>query len=346
MADHFFSYHGMLVKSIHNACPTPIDSWPKEMRVLHCYGYAARTTLNFHETHFNRIFIMPTDKFLAVWVSHSSISDFLACPRAYYLKNLYKDSKTGHKMTLMSPALALGQVVHSVLESLSVLPVNERFSTPLIEKFHKEWEKLSGKHGVFFDTTTEQQYKRRGEAMIKRVYNHPGPVEKLAVKISLDLPQYWLSEDEGIMLCGKIDWLEYLPESDSVHIIDFKTGQREEDPNSLQLPIYHLLVHNCQQRKVTQASYWYLERDDHLTEVQLPTLEDAHTRVLAVAQKIKLARQLKKFDCKEGGCIHCNDFERIIRGEGEFVGNDQYKRDVYILQRTSQNKNAKESVIL
>ena len=65
-----------------------------------------------------------------------------------------------------------------------------------------------------------------------------------------------------------------------------------------------------------------------LTEVQLP-LWRMHILAFNGCSKIKLARQLKKFDCKEGGCIHCNDFERIIRGEGEFVGNDQYKRDVY-----------------
>ena len=62
------------------------------------------------------------DQYTAVWVSHTSISDFLQCPRAYYLKNVYKDPKTRHKIQLMSPPLALGQVVHSVLESLSILP--------------------------------------------------------------------------------------------------------------------------------------------------------------------------------------------------------------------------------
>ncbi|KKQ37796.1 MAG: hypothetical protein US54_C0025G0014, partial [Candidatus Roizmanbacteria bacterium GW2011_GWA2_37_7] len=46
---------------------------------------------------------MAPDKFSAVWVSHTSISDFLQCPYAYYLKHVYKDPKTGHKMKIMSP---------------------------------------------------------------------------------------------------------------------------------------------------------------------------------------------------------------------------------------------------
>ena len=61
------------------------------------------------------------DKYTAYWVSHSSINDFLKCPRAYFLKNVYKDPKTGRKIKLISPPLALGQAVHEVVESLSVL---------------------------------------------------------------------------------------------------------------------------------------------------------------------------------------------------------------------------------
>ena len=70
--------------------------------------------------------------------------------------------------------------------------------------------------------------------MLQRVIKHPGPVAKLAVKIKQDLPYYWLSEEDNIILCGKIDWLEYLPDQDGVHIIDFKTSKYDEAPQSLQ----------------------------------------------------------------------------------------------------------------
>jgi len=89
------------------------------------------------------------DKFLATWVSHSSISDFLQCPRAYYLKNVYKDPKTRHKIQLMSPPLALGAAVHNVLERLSVLPTDQRLAVSLVKKFEEEWKNISGKRGGF-----------------------------------------------------------------------------------------------------------------------------------------------------------------------------------------------------
>lgn len=168
--------------------------------------------------------------------------------------------------------------------------------------------------------------------MLRRVMRHPGVLQNKAVKIPQDLPAYWLSEQDNIMLCGKVDWLEYLPETNSVHIVDFKTSKNnDEDPDSLQLPIYHLLVHYTQNRPVTKASYWYLERNDDLTEMPLPDLITSQERVLKIGKQIKLARQLEKFSCPSGGCRECEPYERILRGEGEFVFEDDMRRDIYVL---------------
>ncbi len=285
-----------------------------------------------------------SDKYSAVWVSHTSISDFLQCPRAYYLKNIYKDPRTRHKVQLMSPPLALGQVVHGVLESLSVLPGAERFKESLINKFERNWRSVSGKRGGFFDEISEKTYQDRGKEMLLKVMNNPGPLTGLAVKIKEDLPHYWLSEEEGIILCGKIDWLEYLKEDDSVNIIDFKTSKSEENESSLQLPIYHLLVHNCQHRKVSKASYWYLGLD-RIVEKSLPDLESAHEQILKIAKEIKLARQLERFKCPHGeaGCFACKPFEQILRGEAEFVGENDYHQDIYVLRRSQNELNKEEN---
>ncbi len=279
---------------------------------------------------------MPKDKFTAVWVSHTSISDFLKCPRAYYLKNVYRDPVTKHKIKLMTPALALGQSVHEVLESLSQIQRGSRFSIPLPTKFEQAWEKVKGEKGGFPNSDTEYQYKKRGLEMLARVYNHPGPINNLSVKIQMDLPYYWLNEEDNIILCGKVDWLEYLPETDSVHIIDFKTGKIQEEESSLQLPIYSLLVAKCQKRKTTKASYWYLAESDTLTEKPLPNLEEAEKKILEIARQMKLARQLNRFKCKNGedGCFACKSFESILRKEAKLVGQDEYKAGVYIMTQT------------
>lgn len=276
---------------------------------------------------------MPKDKYTATWVSHSSIGDFLSCPRAYYLKNVYKDPKTNHKIKLMTPPLALGSAVHEVLEGLSQLPKDKRFRESLIEKFEQVWKKFEGKKGGFSNEDTEYKYKQRGEDMLRRAINHPGPLNNLSVKIQKDLPYFWLDEEENIILCGKIDWLEYLEDTDSVHIVDFKTGKNEEAPDSLQLPIYLLLVSECQSRPVAKASYWYLGWRDMLDEQQLPSMEEARERVLKIAKDIKLARQIERFKCPSGddGCRNCKPFEAILNHEAEFVGLDDYGADTYVL---------------
>lgn len=290
---------------------------------------------------------MSGDKFSATWVSHTSISDFLTCTRAYYLKHIYKDPKTNHKVKIMSPSLALGQAVHEVLETLSVIPTEKRFHESLITKFDRVWETVKGKKGGFTSESVEAQYKRRGSLMLQRVMDNPGPLSNLSVKIKMDLPYYWLSEEENIILCGKIDWLEYFSDLDKVHIIDFKTGKREEDESSLQLPIYHLLVRHCQKRDIHKLSYWYLERDTSPSEViPLPDLAESQDKVLKIARQIKLARTFNKFKCDhENGCYACRPMEMILKGEAEFVGTDSFNQDVYILENDLY-ENLKDSQII
>ncbi len=277
---------------------------------------------------------MVQDKYSAVWVSHSSISDFIKCPRSYYLRNIYKDPTTGHKITVVTPPLALGGAVHEVIESLANLPTEERLKISLVKKFDPVWLKYTGKLGGFKNYTQELEYRDRGIAMLINLQENPGPILRPAIKIktgSMGLPNYYLSEKDNIILCGKVDWLEYLPESDSVHIIDFKTGKNEENEDSLQLPIYLLLATNTQTKKVTKASYWYLDRDDDVVEKKLPKLEEAYGKVLAVAKEIKMAREKGEFICPKGGCFNCRPLERVLRGEGEKVGISGTRQDIYVL---------------
>jgi ATP-dependent helicase/DNAse subunit B len=275
---------------------------------------------------------MSKDKFTAVWVSHSSMSDYLKCPRAYYLKNVWKNPKTNHKCSIVSPSLALGQSVHEVLESLSQFPAETRFSDSLITKYDQAWMKVSGIRGGFVSQEKENEVKQRGLQMLQRVIDHPGPLLNKAIKIRQNLPYFWLSDEDNIILCGKVDWLEYITESDSVHIIDFKTGKYDEDPDSLQLPIYLLLVQNCQTHAVSAASYWYLDRDDSPHQVELPNADTARIKILNIAKKIALARKLNHFVCPQiSGCRVCRDLEKVYKGEAQYVGINDFGQDLYFV---------------
>ena len=286
------------------------------------------------------------DKYSAIWVSHSSMGDFIKCPRSYYLRNVYKNPKTGKKMGIVSPALSLGSAVHEVVEGLAEYKAEDRFKNPeeLLKKFDKVWEKYKGKKGGFKTEQEEAEAKARGAEMIQRVINNPEPLKEKIVKLKDGengmLPNFYLSEDDNIILCGRIDWLGYKPEDDSIHILDFKTGKNEEKEDSLQLPIYQLLLHNLQKRKVSGASYWYLDSDDKPKEVSLPDLEDSREKVYKVAKEVADARLLaqmagaeKAFVCPKGpaGCFACAPFEKILRGEAEFLGKGEWGQEMYLV---------------
>lgn len=280
---------------------------------------------------------MSTGSYTTTWASHSSMSDFLKCPKSYYLRDVYRDPRTKHKLAIINPSLALGQSVHEVLESLSTLPVEERLRVSLLDKYEDVWSHLVGKKGGFHSQDEEDEYKQRGKKMLQTVIDNPGPIANKAVALKIDdpsftLPRYKISIEEDIMLCGKIDWMEYMPETNSVHIIDFKTGKHEEDPGSLQLAIYCLLVKNLQKRDIHKVSYWYLDSESEPREVPMPDLEDAKRKIIDIALKMKVARAQKVFNCPKGngGCYACAPFTAIMDGHAQLVGTSSYQ-DIYIL---------------
>ncbi len=291
---------------------------------------------------------MAKDKYSAVWVSHSSMGDFLKCPRCYYLHNVYKSPKTGRKMNIVNPALSLGSAVHEVLEGLADFKAEERpvklTKAALLESLEKAWGKVSGRKGGFTSAEEEAEARTRAEAMISRAEKNPGPLLEKTVKIKEGSngmpPNFFLSEEDNIILCGKIDWLVYQSEDDSVHILDFKTGKNEENEDSLQLPIYQLLLKNLQKRKVTGASYWYIDRDNAPVKVNLPPFDESLQKVLKVARQVKKARDLasiegpeEAFQCPRGsdGCYACKPFEAILRGEAEYIGVGDMRQDLYLI---------------
>lgn len=277
---------------------------------------------------------MPQDKYSALWLSHSSIKDFLNCPYGYYVKNIYKNPKTGRKISITKPALALGQIVHAVIDDISLLPVEERLRESLAARLGEKWPSISGKRGGFTQEDHEEDFKQRGLFMMERLQKHPGPLLKKAIKLKESLPFFWLSEEDNFILCGKIDWLEYDEKTDTVRIIDFKTGKIDEKEDSLQLPIYYMVAKNSQTRKISGASYWYLDKSNKPSTVPLPKEDKSREKIMEIATRVKLARKLDHFKCPvddQSGCVHCAPFRAIKDGQGEFVGIGNFNEEIYIL---------------
>ncbi|MBP9765867.1 MAG: PD-(D/E)XK nuclease family protein [Candidatus Pacebacteria bacterium] len=289
------------------------------------------------------------DKYKSVWISHSSIRDYFSCERLYFLKNVFKDPISRRKINIASPHLTLGVAVHKVIEDLKNIKSDQRekvIKENLLDNFKNEWLKYKGKKGGFKSDEEEKSFYLRGEEMIKRVINNPNILINKIIPLSYFyegdiVPNYYLSVDENIVLCGSIDWIEYLPESNAIRIVDFKTGRNDEDDDSFQLPIYYLLISNLMKEQNTlsakkiyeikEAAYWYLDHDNkkensehqefHITKIdeeKIKEIKDTEKKILEIGIKIKSLREKAIYKCStekvEGeGCKSCRDFEKIYK---------------------------------
>ena len=74
-------------------------------------------------------------------------------------------------------------------------------------------------------------------------------------------------------------------------------------------------------------------------EVDLPTVEESFEKVYAVATRIREMRDKAKaegvevFQCPEGenGCYSCRLFEKILKGEAEYIGEGEMRQDLYMV---------------
>jgi len=271
--------------------------------------------------------------FGVIWLSHSSLADFDKCPRLYYLHNVYKEMPLRKKIQVVNPYLTLGMTVHDTLERIRYLPRGERFAKPLTDIFEEIWAGNGGKRGGFTSAEQEKEFEDRGRTMVRRVQDNPGPIGNLSTVIKDKnemVASMWLSQADELVLCGNVDWVEVLPDG-SLHIIDFKTGKNEEEAGSLQLKIYLMLTQAGNKRPVTKLSYWYLETEDQPREVPLPSLDGVKEALIEKGRIIKSARQMTDetgIACPRGGCRYCRDYERVIAGEAERVGDDDSREKI------------------
>ncbi len=266
----------------------------------------------------------------ALFISYTALKDFQRCPRAYYLKNRYRDPKSGYRLQIASEAMTLGSVVHDTIKWF--LQTN-RLATKedLIKKYRNNWLKYRGKRGGFKSDEDEAVFGKKGLQILDSFFDN-------RANLVPNLPAYDFLKfliDGKIVLNGKIDFLGVLPDG-SLHVVDFKTGRKEEE-DSLQLHIYAILAESNFQKAVSKISYWYLEREDFPKEAVLDPLEGKLEWIKNKALEINDAIKEDNWVCIEGDNQYneCRSYQAIIDGKGEFqFADDDFKKNVYFLDQT------------
>lgn len=265
----------------------------------------------------------------ALFISYTGLRDFLRCPRAYYLKNRYRNPKTGYRIQIASASMTLGALVHDAIKWY--LQTNRLASKEDVnKKFRNHWLKYRGKRGGFKSREEEGEFGKRGLKMLDNFLANVSTLES-------NLPAYNFLKfrlDEKIILNGKLDFLGELPDG-SLHVVDFKTGRQDEE-DRIQLHTYAILAESNFQKRVSRISYWYLDRDSSPKEAVLDSLEDKLEWLKDKCKQIEQAIKENQWICKEGEnlCNECRNYQAIIEGKGEYLfSDDDFKKDIYYLDQ-------------
>lgn len=263
----------------------------------------------------------------ALWISYTGLKDFLRCPRAYYLKNRYRDPKSGYRLQIASPYMTLGFLVHDAIKWYLQTGRAATYQD-IVKKFRNHWLKYRGKRGGFTSLEEEGSFGKRGLSMLDNFIKNVSSLETNLP--AYDFLKYTL--DDRIVLNGKLDFVGQLKDG-SLHILDFKTGSKDED-DPTQLYIYAILAESNFQKEVSKISYWYLDRSSGSTEAVLDPLDEKLEWLRSMAKEIEEVVKVDSWVCAEGDSLYneCKKYEAIIDGKGEFqFSDDDFKKDVYFL---------------
>ena len=183
-------------------------------------------------------------------LSHSKISTFLSCSLKYHFQY-------GKKWpTRLTGALTYGSVIHKVLELF-----HARYDVPLateediLDLLEERWSSDG-----FKTAEEEQEYKARGRRLLS----------KYLAEAKAHPPNVWRTElfveatIGGVSVVGRMDRVDREADG-SLTIVDYKTGDKMLDPESLQSDLqanlYYLLGEKTIGRKFKKFFYWYLEKD-------------------------------------------------------------------------------------
>lgn len=261
----------------------------------------------------------------AIFLSNTSLNDFLSCPRAYFLKNIYKNPKTSYRIKIASPYISLGATVHDAIKWF-LENSGESSLLALDDQFRNFWWKYHGLRGGFVSNEDEAVFGQRGLKMLENFIKNYRKLEKMVP--SAKFPKYPLAED--VILTGNLDYVGELADG-TLHVIDFKTGTKDEE-SAIQLYIYAILAENYYQKEVKKLSFWYLDRDLEPKEAVLEPPEKTLSWLVEKAKEVKQALQENNWVCKnqEEGCFGCRNYQAILDGKGQFLFSDHtFKKDVY-----------------
>jgi putative RecB family exonuclease len=246
--------------------------------------------------------------------SPSKLDMFEKCPKSYhfyYLDPIYSKMKTDLKK--MPENIfgfnTLGRAVHNAITLFFHAPEDDRTWENLKNTLKGTWtsefqwnkKPPLGEWGGFKTLEEEKQTYNQALLMLKNFFE----IQPKSLKIEYlptpdlrhsiqDYQNLIRSLTEDFDISGKFDLIAQ-NEDETLHIIDFKTGKKE-DNNSFQLKFYKVLAEENFKKPVSKASFFFL-KSGNIKEFDLnnQTKENLKDEIV---EKINLINQTKEFETK------------------------------------------------
>jgi RecB family exonuclease len=176
------------------------------------------------------------------------------------------------------PGDALGALVHAALHNFfRYVPPSERDEERLITVLDEKWQALAR-----LPAATRESLREQAEAQLRLFAREEDlSVQPLALESHFQVPL-----SETVALVGRVDRVDQEPDG-GLHIIDYKTGPRPEEPDVEQLYLYAIMVARTLSGPLRRASYYYLELGEVLSINPVrQELDEVARRALAAAEEM------------------------------------------------------------
>jgi RecB family exonuclease len=218
-----------------------------------------------------------TGKPAPVLLSATRVKLYLQCPRQYRFRYVNEIP------TVLTGALAFGQVIHQVLHNLQLwsLSHGEPFTESIAwYEFSRLWDEVVTRQKPLFKSADEPgEYSALAKLMLA---GHIEAHREKPPPILLEYPFEIAMKDEAsgreYLLRGVIDRVDY--GGDGLVIVDYKTSKRKPSPRQLQedlqLTVYAFAANQLFGQEVQRVVYYHLRDQSELvanrTESELQTL--------------------------------------------------------------------------
>lgn len=254
--------------------------------------------------------------------SPSKLRMFEVCPKSYhfyYLDPIYSSMKKDLKKQPdnIFSFQTLGKAIHNAITLFLYCQEEEKtlnnLKKLLLPAWQSEvmWNKKPplGQWGGFKNLEEEREIYREALLMLENFFKMNSldleieylPTKDFKKSIS-DYKNLIIPLDETTDISGKFDLITRNPD-DSLNIIDFKTGKREDD-NCFQLRFYKLLAESNLKKPVKKAYFYFLKKGIKKEfDLESEEAEKIKNEILAMVNKI---RETKDFETRPGSlCQFC-----------------------------------------